>query len=505
MAVAPVEVDCLFGETGPGGPITGLAGTLIGPDGTFGDVARLLDDADSRGLEHADGAFAAFRYDPSTHELRLASDKFGMRPLFIASAGDLVAFCSEFPPLLLLPDLDKALDHDAIAEYFSLGSTLGARTLFRHIRNLAPGTILSLRGDNRREHRYWVPRIGIDHGDGIERAAEVLATTMVTVVRDLVDHGPGKVCLLSAGADSRLILSCLRDDQRQSLRFLTSKISMLRAEDDRDVIGATELARALGLKHDVLDIAYADLQFGPDYFDRERHMRPSELLGGWHGGEILGGCCHDASPIEPGLARATVDARLSAVFSPEFLIGLNQHPWETYQSRRSSLVAENQDFLAQIELMSRAFFAHVYGGSQGHWLQPFQIIHHGHSPFWDSRFLTAILKVPFVLVRDYGLYNVIFRDHLPALRHVPSNSMLTRRADSALAPMTAGQEPKILQKIRPRQLDALERMAISDSIRQRGDYAPAALTDFLRDAGNAASLKFVDFEAWRTRYVDSAS
>lgn len=504
MAVAPADVDRHFSETVPGGPLTGLAGSLIGPDGQVGQVGRLLNDADSRDMERSDGSFAAFRYDPDTHELLLASDKFGMRPLFIAAAGDLVAFCSEYPPLLQLPDLDTSLDHDAIAEYFSLGSTVGTRTLFRHIRNLAPGTILSLRGDCRRERRYWAPHIGIGHGDDVQRAAEALAATVVTVVRDLVDHDPAKICLLSAGADSRLILSSLRDDQRQSLRFLTSKISMLRAEDDRDVIGATELARTLALKHDVLDIAYADLQFGPDYFDRERRMRPSELLGGWHGGEILGGCCHDASPIEPGLDRATVDARLSAVFSPGFLIGLSQHPWETYQSWRSSLAAENQDFLAQIELMSRSFFAHIYRGSQGHWLQPFQIMHHGHSPFWDSRFLTAMLKVPFALVRDYGLYNAIFRDHLPALRHVPSNSMLTRRADSALVPMTAGQEPKVLQKIRPRQLDALEQMAISDSIRHRGDYSTTALTDFLRDAGNAASLKFVDIEAWRTRYVDSA-
>lgn len=41
----------------------------------------------------------------------------------------------------------------------------------------------------------------------------------------------------------------------------------------------------------MLAAAYSELAFGPGYFDRERQLRPANLLGGWHGGELLGGCC----------------------------------------------------------------------------------------------------------------------------------------------------------------------------------------------------------------------
>lgn len=197
-----------------------------------------------------------------------------------------------------------------------------------------------------------------------------------------------------------------------------------------------------------------------------------------------------------------MDARLTATFSPGFLIGLNHHPWDTYQAWRASQVAENQTFQAQLGQLSRGFFAHIYKGSRGQWLQPYQIVNHGHSPFWDSRFLQAMLKVPFDLVKGYALYNVIFRDCLGGLRHIPSNSMLTLRPDSALAAMPAGQEPKIV--VRPNHVAALTQYAASDAVWQCGDYA-ATLAPRLSDIHATVSLKFADFEAWRERHVSQCS
>ncbi len=502
MAAAPSVPERVFAEDGDDATTLGLIGSLGSSAGCDTNLEGFLRRLDATSLQQAEGSFAAFRYDAATHELRVANDKFGTRALFVAETADLFAFCSEYQPLLELPGLDRTLDHDAIAEYYSLGTTLGDKTFFRHIRNLRPGTILELSAAGCRASRYWVPRIGICHDNTPDRAAAELAATLGTIVRELIDKRPDLTCLLTAGADSRLILSCMRDDQLASMQFLTSKLSVLGADEDRDVIGATALVRALELRHEILDVAWSEIEFGPDYFDRERRLRRTDLLGGWHGGEFLGGCCDAVAPIGSDLDRATVDARLSAVFSPGFLISLDHHPWETYQGYLHGLEAENRVLLAQVEQLTRAFFSNVYKGSQGHWLQPFQIVHHGHSPFWDSRFLAAMLKVPFLLLQDYGVYNAIFRDHFPSLAQIPSNSMLTRRADSALPPMAAGQEPKTLLKMRPRQLDALEQMGAAPAIRTRGDYASDTLAGFMRDASSVASLMFVDFEAWRLRYVD---
>lgn len=501
-SASPSDGNKVFSAPATTGALAGVVGTLNGQARPAQWALQNLGDNSNGRLADADGAFAGFRYDPFSHTLQLVNDKFGMRPVFIALSGDLLAFCSEYQPLLKLPGFRVALDHDAVAEYFALGCTLSDKTLVKGIRNLPAATVLTASQHGVEERRYWAPNIAIDHSASIEQLADEVASTVTTVTRGIVDSMPDLMCLLSAGADSRLILSCMTDAQRQATKFYTSNLSILPREHDKDVIGASQLAQALGLNHEIASLSYSELELGPSYFDRERHLRPIALLGGWHGGELLGGCCWGTAPISPDLDRAQVDARLAATFSPGFLIGLNHHPWDTYLAWRAGQVAENQTFQAQIGQMSRSFFSHIYKGSRGQWLQPFQIMNHGHSPFWDSRFLQAILKVPFDKVAGYGLYNVIFRDCLSSLRHIPSNSMLTLRPDTALARMPAGQEPKGV--IKPNHVVALSHYAASKAVWQRGDYA-TALPPTLSDIDSTTSLKFVDFEAWRARHVDQST
>ncbi len=458
--------------------------------------AWLADEADS--LPNLEGAFAAMAYDPAGHRLRIANDKFGMRPIFICESADYVAFCSEFEPLCSLPGYRYVLDAEAVAEYFCFGTTLDGHTFGDGIRNLAAGSILEVAHGQVAERCYWRPRIAIDHESTIAQHAERIVDVLKTVVPQMLSQITNGRCLVSAGADTRLILSCMPEAERKRLSFLTSSLAVLPIDDDRDVIGALALVERLGLQHEIKRVAFSELEFGTEYFDRIKSQRNKKVIGGWHGGEYLGGFCSKAAPIRKELTFAEVDERLRATFSKRFVRKLKRHPFQAYEQALSQMESENRDFQFQIQQLGRAFFSNVYHGSRGSWLQPYVNVNLGFSPFWDSRFLQAILAVPFEFVADYQLYNVIFRDFLKELTEIPSNSPLTQREDTALPRMTAGQEPKLV--LQPKYQTALDTYRKDYSMWRRRLYRWRHLRQQLSDGNATTTMQFIDFEAWWRRY-----
>jgi Glutamine amidotransferase domain len=452
-------------------------------------------------LPGLDGAFAGAIYDPLAHRLWLMNDKFGMRPLLVVETADYVAFCNELEPLLRLPGYAFVLDDVAVSEYFCLGTTLGESTFAAGIRNLAPASVVEVHGAQAQSRTYWEPRIAIDRVATIEEHAVRITQVLKTVVMQLLTQLTNVRGLISAGADTRLILSCIPPDLRQQIDFLSSSLAVLPAEEDRDLIGALALVERLGLRHQILRVAFSELEFGVGYFDRLKGMRYKKILGGWHGGEFLGGFCSIAAPIRKAPVMAEVDEKLRNTFSRRFVRRLPEHPCAAYARVQAAVVAENRDFYLQIMQMGRAFFSATYYGSRGSWLQPYEIVNQGFSPFWDSRFLEAILAVPFEMVASYQLYNVIFRDCLTELTDIPSNSPLTQRADSALPRMTAGQEPKVV--LQPKYQSALYAYRDDRQTWRRRLYRRWRVKPQLRDENALLTMQFTDFEAWWRQYVSN--
>ena len=240
---------------------------------------------------NTEGVFAGVFYQKPNHRLFIFNDKFGIQPLFILNLDDVFCFCSEYEPLLRFFKAKHYLDKTAIAQFFTVGLPLGTRTFLTNINKVGPARLLTIERDHFNELSYWSPKIGIDLHLSIEDHAHRISNVFKEVINEYIDHHSDVMCLLSAGADSRLILSALSLENRKKLKFLTSLLPQLNETQDRDVIGATSLAQHLNLHHSITKVSDYDIEFGVDYFDRERALRPHKLVGGWHGGEILGGCC----------------------------------------------------------------------------------------------------------------------------------------------------------------------------------------------------------------------
>ena len=95
------------------------------------------------GLNRLRGMFAYALWDEPTGELVLVRDRFGIKPLYYATVGDVVYFASEAKALLpFLPTIET--DLDALKDYLAFQFCLAGKTLFKGIEELLPSHFLRL-------------------------------------------------------------------------------------------------------------------------------------------------------------------------------------------------------------------------------------------------------------------------------------------------------------------------------------------------------------------------
>ena len=108
-------------------------------------------------LRRCDGMFAFALWDRQERTLHLARDRLGEKPLYFGRAARDLVFGSELSALRAHPGLATEVDRDALAVYLRLGYIPAPLTIYRGVRKLTPGTILSVRagGDIRDPHHWW--------------------------------------------------------------------------------------------------------------------------------------------------------------------------------------------------------------------------------------------------------------------------------------------------------------------------------------------------------------
>jgi asparagine synthase (glutamine-hydrolysing) len=262
----------------------------------------------ARCVEALCGMFASAIYDTATSTLVLARDPLGVKPLYVAEAGERLLFASELKALLCDPSLPRDLDRDAFASYLALGFVPGTATIVRAVRKVRPGTRMIVTPTERCEERWWAwPRF---FEGGRERMTdEALADEAGTFLRDatnamLLSDRPLGV-LLSGGVDSSVMLALLPEAVRRETRTFTIGFSSGDHHDERRY--AREVAAHLGTRHqeltvpldvanelprviELLDEPCADPAAVPAHLvARAASREVTVLLSGTGGDEVFGG------------------------------------------------------------------------------------------------------------------------------------------------------------------------------------------------------------------------
>lgn len=90
-------------------------------------------------LERFNGMFALALWDRKSQTLRLARDRYGIKPLYYAQQGNLFMFGSEQKAMLTVPGFERQLDQPALLEYFTFQNFFTDHTLLRGVKLLPAG------------------------------------------------------------------------------------------------------------------------------------------------------------------------------------------------------------------------------------------------------------------------------------------------------------------------------------------------------------------------------
>lgn len=177
----------------------------------------------TRCFERFNGMFAVAIWDVRRSKLVLARDRLGIKPLFVAQIGTLVAAASEIKALLAL-GASRAIDLEMAYGYLVGGlSDWDGRTFFDGIRQVRPGTVeeIATNGHVQRT-RYWslhaAPSLPPARGDATLRFRELFLDSVRLQLRSDVPVG---TCL-SGGLDSSSIAGAVAVERGHAVQHAFS-------------------------------------------------------------------------------------------------------------------------------------------------------------------------------------------------------------------------------------------------------------------------------------------
>jgi asparagine synthase (glutamine-hydrolysing) len=168
-------------------------------------LVHLYEERGPRFVEELRGMFAIALWDAGRRRLVLARDRFGIKPLYYATARGVLSFASELKALMRQPELSGEVDLDAVEAFLAFNSIPAPLTIYREARKLPPGHLLVWEGGDPRVERYARPGPAPAgeqlRGSEDELAAELRARLRDSVRAHLVADVPVGV-MLSGGVDS---------------------------------------------------------------------------------------------------------------------------------------------------------------------------------------------------------------------------------------------------------------------------------------------------------------
>jgi asparagine synthase (glutamine-hydrolysing) len=248
-------------------------------------------------LPRLNGIFAFAIWDSHRHELFMARDRLGVKPLYYAEQGGELLFASEVKALLrTLPQ--TRIRRDAVADYLTFLWVPDPDTMFEGVYKVPPGHSARYAGGRLSLQPYWDLSFGPEIGSKEECIESVREAVSSAVRRQMVSDVP-LGSFLSGGVDSSAVVAAMAAAGERVTTF-TAGFS---AED---------------LKHEIVpdDVRYSRVmadQFDIDYNERILEAEVVDLLPKlvWHMDEPVA----DPAAITNYLICAAARERLTVVLS----------------------------------------------------------------------------------------------------------------------------------------------------------------------------------------------
>lgn len=195
------------------------------------------------------GNFACGRYLQGEHELLLATDRLGIRPMYYCPGTGILVFSSELGILARCTSIERSMDFRGAVEVAAYGFPLADRTGYSELRCLESGHLLegtAAGGYSVERYFDWAAANGSPspHPLGMIRR---IADAFRGAVQARAKGDRNVVAFLSGGLDSRLNVACLVE-----LGIAVNTINFGHP-GSQDRAFAEMASRALGASHSQLD------------------------------------------------------------------------------------------------------------------------------------------------------------------------------------------------------------------------------------------------------------
>jgi asparagine synthase (glutamine-hydrolysing) len=250
------------------------------------------------------GMFGLAIWDTRSSSLLVARDRIGIKPMHYAEVNGRLYFGSELKSLLEAPDLPRDLDPGALDHYLSFLYTPRDGSIFKSVRKLPPGHLLTWTDGRIAIEQYWQVPASEPFSGTEQDAVAQLRTVLSDAVRSHMISDVPLGAFLSGGVDSSLVVGLM--SELSSARVKTFSIGFDEPAFD-ELDHARRVADHFGTDHHELvvkpdgvgildklvshfDEPFADSSAIPTWYVSEmarRHV--TVVLSGDGGDELFGG------------------------------------------------------------------------------------------------------------------------------------------------------------------------------------------------------------------------
>lgn len=269
----------------------------------FEPVMKLLAQDGTAAFRQLRGMYAQASHTLNDNQVVIARDRYGIKPLYYADTPMFFAFASEPRALMQLPGIGKIFAPEMQQQLLQAGAIHGRQTIYRDIKRLLPGEIMTIGGASERIPTLPKPNISkLSFTDALREFDRKFENSVMLHQRSDVPYG----MFLSGGLDSTAVLTMMARLNGQPVTTFTCGFAAETAADERP--RARETARALGANHHEVEftendfwtllpqvaaalddpiIDYATLPTFKLAMEARRHVKV--ILSGEGGDEALGG------------------------------------------------------------------------------------------------------------------------------------------------------------------------------------------------------------------------
>lgn len=211
-------------------------------------------------LDHIEGIFAFAIWDARSHELFVARDHFGIKPLYYAETVDGFIFASELKSILQSRTVDRSLNADTLFNHITCLWSPGSETVLKSVRKLEPGYAMLVSGHKIQKHwcYYDIPYHKLDNHYTVTECVQSIQEKLENAVRSQLVADVPVGAFLSGGLDSSAIVAMakhIQPDIDMNCYTIGFKGESLAKEGmTEDLPYAKKVASTLGVKLNVMEV-----------------------------------------------------------------------------------------------------------------------------------------------------------------------------------------------------------------------------------------------------------